>query len=608
MSRHECYLQTHASRSLATNGQPYIGFIFSQGVSGSANLLIYSPIMLLILLLQLINGFERLSGAEHETLCTSNACFTLHMERISFDQAQQGCEDNGGYLMTVRDTHEEDELRSLFSLIQRQHHDKVAKFWIGLKLHKKDCVLEEKTLRGFKWVSGEADSNYSNWKKEPTSTCTQERCVKVDYTFSEQDQLKWTAGACRSLASYACKFYINGMCKPLRLLGAGKITYTPPFAKEPQKITRGSLPVGTYANVLCSDQTSHYSVCMSLSSNYNWTNPGPFCEFAEQNCEINNGGCEHSCHQEASDVRCLCKEGYELEGDGLSCKMKDVCGPDTCEHQCTMGRTGFSCKCPDGFELDENQRNCSDTDECQSQPCEGHLCVNTHGSYVCLCKGGYEMVDGECIDVDECAQSRCEHGCLNTAGSFSCYCYEGFTLWRDGLSCEDVNECVHERCLAELVCINTSGSFMCTYEPENDGSTRAPYISITPTPPSDDPLDEKTQDYSAETLTRSTVELQHQSPHTDVLLPDLMNMTNINASSVTNMAHTVNSRVIICVLGSVIPLLLLIMVTLFIAIFRCSRSKKEVKKTTTADGYCWVSSGLDPRLEKLYESILTDDL
>lgn len=563
-------------------------------------------VMLLILLLHLVTSFEGLSRAENEMLCTSDACFTVHTERANFSQAQQGCGENGGYLMTVRDGHEEDVLRSLLSLIQRQRHDKVARIWIGLKLHKKDCVLKGKTLRGFKWVSGQADSHYSNWKKEPASTCIQERCVRVDYTFSDQDQLKWTAGTCRNLAFYACKFYIKGMCKPLSLLGPGKITYTPPFSKEPQNLKMESVPYLTYANILCSDQTLHYSVCKGFDNVYTWTKPGPFCQFAQQDCKINNGGCEHLCHEEAGEInRCFCKEGYDLEEDGLSCRMRDVCSPDTCEHRCVMGRTGFSCICPDGFKLSENQRNCSDIDECQSQACEGHLCTNTPGSYMCTCTDGYEMVDGECIDVDECTGSGCEQGCLNNVGSFSCYCIEGFTLSRDGHSCEDVDECVSEPCFGEHACINTAGGFVCT---NKYGSTTETHVSTTPTASSDTPIDEETQESSTESLTRSTVELQHQSPHTDVLLPDLENMTHINASSVTNTAHTVNSRVIICVLGSVIPLLVLIATTVFIAFFRCRRSKKEVKKHTTADGYCWVSSGLDPRLEKLYESILTDDL
>lgn len=147
---------------------------------------------------------------------------------------------------------------------------------------------------------------------------------------------------------------------------------------------------------------------------------------------------------------------------------------------------------------------------------------------------------------------------------------------------------------------------------ETDGATCAPDMTETSAASSDDLAEEETQENVTESLTRTTVELQHQSPHTDAPLPDLVNVTHNdqqrNVSLVTGFAKTVNSKVIICILGSVIPLLLLVALTLSIAIFRCSRSKKEAKKNTSTDGYCWVSSGLDPRLEKLYESILTDDL
>ncbi|XP_026212550.1 complement component C1q receptor [Anabas testudineus] len=569
-------------------------------------------IMFWLFLLQVINSFEGLSGAEHETLCTSNACFTLHTGRVKFREAHQKCVDNGGSLMTVRDRREEHVLSLLVSQFHRHHRGNGVKFWIGLKLPSANCVSADKPLRGFEWVSGEEDSQYSNWEKEPVVTCTEERCVRVNYTLSSQNQLTWIAGSCKTRIFYACKFYFRGMCQPLVLMGPGQITYILPFSEKPESRPLKSFPVGTYANTVCSDQQSHYSVCMRINDLYHWTDPGPFCKSGKQNCSIGNGGCEHECRQDADEVRCFCKEGYDLGEDALSCRTKDLCSADTCEHQCVMGESGYFCSCSHGYRLDENQRTCSDVDECQSQVCDGHPCENVQGSYVCACEDGYEMVDGKCSDVDECAQSRCEHSCLNSVGSFSCDCNEGFALAEDGHSCVDVNECVFNRC--QFTCFNSVGSFRCGcphgFHLEADGLNCALNVAQTLTASPKDPPDEEAN--STESSIRATVELQHQSPHTDAPPPDLVNVTHgnqqRNASLSTSSGFTVDPKVMICVLGSVIPLLVLIAVTLAIAIFRCSRSKKEAKKNMTADGYCWVSSGLDPRLEKLYESILTDDL
>lgn len=292
------------------------------------------------------------------------------------------------------------------------------------------------------------------------------------------------------------------------------------------------------------------------------------------------------CRQDAKEVRCFCREGYDLDEDGLACRVKAVCGVETCEHQCVITESGYSCRCPEGFELEVNQRNCSDIDECKSRACGDRLCLNTHGSYTCECRGGYRMVVGECVDIDECTHTGCEHSCSNSVGSFSCNCNEGFSLSADGHSCS----CPR-------------GSHV-----DADGSTCAPDVTETSTAPADGPPDE--EENFTESLTRTTVELQHQSPHTDATFLDLGNDTHgdpgSNTSSVAGFANSVNFRVIVCVLGSVIPLLLL--VTLTVVLFRCRRSKKEAKKSSTADGYCWVPSGLDQRLEKLYDSILTDDL
>ncbi|CAJ1073968.1 complement component C1q receptor-like [Xyrichtys novacula] len=568
-------------------------------------------VMLLVFVLQLMKSFEGLSGAEHKTLCSSNSCFTLHMEKVSFEEASERCYHNGGYLMSIREKREEDLLLELLSQMKNQRQNRSVQFWIGLKLHRGDCVLAHKTLKGFKWVSGEEDSHYSNWGRDPTSTCTTERCVSVRYTSLGQTQLKWADGSCTAHAFYVCRFYFRGMCKPLALLGPGQVTYTAPFSEEKQRNEMQLFPLGTYAETVCGDNKSHFSVCRETDNFFHWTDPGPFCKMEKRNCTINNGECEHLCFQDADEAQCICKEGYNLNEDGLTCRMNDMCGLDTCDHQCVIGESGYSCKCPDGFKLDENQHNCSDIDECQSQICGIHLCINTHGSYSCVCRDGYEMVEGKCNDIDECVQSRCEHLCSNTIGSFFCKCNEGFTLSEDGYSCVDINECISSLCHHQ--CVNTEGSFLCTckqgFKMETNGTTCVPDMTITAAASPDDQAKAETQENLTEFLTRHSNELQ--SPYTP--LSESVNVTysdqqNNNISSLTSLAKTVNSRVIICVLGSVIPLLILVTVAAAIAIFRCSQSQKKAKKKATTDGYCWVSSGLDPRLEKLYESILTDDL
>lgn len=115
-----------------------------------------------------------------------------------------------------------------------------------------------------------------------------------------------------------------------------------------------------------------------------------------------------------------------------------------------------------------------DLDECRLMPgaCQNGRCINTLGSYRCLCNPGYQVDSGresQCIDVDECqviTPSPCEFECRNTPGSFTCTCPSGFRLDGDGRTCLDVDECELNstktgRSICPHSCVNTRGSFEC---------------------------------------------------------------------------------------------------------------------------------------------------
>ncbi|PKU49116.1 latent-transforming growth factor beta-binding protein 1 isoform x2 [Limosa lapponica baueri] len=74
-------------------------------------------------------------------------------------------------------------------------------------------------------------------------------------------------------------------------------------------------------------------------------------------------------------------------------------------------------------------------------------------------------------DINECERSDlCSpHGeCLNTAGSYQCICERGFSVSTDGRTCEDVNECeMLSGVCGEALCENVDGSFLCLCSDEN---------------------------------------------------------------------------------------------------------------------------------------------
>jgi len=135
---------------------------------------------------------------------------------------------------------------------------------------------------------------------------------------------------------------------------------------------------------------------------------------------------------------CECDEGYS--GDGFSyCVIEDdeceiypgICGENA---ECIDRLIDYDCECHDGFAANADDVGCSDIDECaRDHPCaDGTVCVNTVGGFSCeiappceqTCEAGYKCSDGECVDINECAEGIDEcrdfETCRNVRGKHIC--------------------------------------------------------------------------------------------------------------------------------------------------------------------------------------------
>ncbi|XP_077419237.1 signal peptide, CUB and EGF-like domain-containing protein 2 isoform X7 [Vanacampus margaritifer] len=169
-----------------------------------------------------------------------------------------------------------------------------------------------------------------------------------------------------------------------------------------------------------------------------------------ETCAVNNGGCDCTCKDTSTGVRCSCPVGFTLQPDAKTCKDIDECELQNggCDHFCRNTIGSFECNCRKGFKLLTDERSCQDIDECFFERTCDHTCVNSPGSFQCLCNKGYTMYGlAHCGDINECSVNNggCEQGCENTQGGFECSCNPGYKLhWNK-------KDCIAEGC--DLNCV-----------------------------------------------------------------------------------------------------------------------------------------------------------
>uniref|UniRef100_A0A8D0MDG2 Fibulin-2 n=1 Tax=Sus scrofa TaxID=9823 RepID=A0A8D0MDG2_PIG len=179
--------------------------------------------------------------------------------------------------------------------------------------------------------------------------------------------------------------------------------------------------------------------------------------------------CQHLCINTVGSYRCACFPGFSLQDDRRTCRPDGGRPqPETTEESAL--RPESSQVAPNTIALPVPQPNtCKDNGPCKQ------VCTVIRDTVMCSCFPGYAiMADGvSCEDINECVTdmhtcSRSEH-CVNTVGSFRCYkaltCEPGYML-KDG-ECTDINECtsLSEPCQPGFSCVNTVGSYTCQRNP-----------------------------------------------------------------------------------------------------------------------------------------------
>uniref|UniRef100_A0A671QVS2 Low density lipoprotein receptor-related protein 1Ab n=1 Tax=Sinocyclocheilus anshuiensis TaxID=1608454 RepID=A0A671QVS2_9TELE len=136
----------------------------------------------------------------------------------------------------------------------------------------------------------------------------------------------------------------------------------------------------------------------------NWECDGEF-DCRDQSDEApKNPLCTDS-ERRCNDTAFLCTNG-KCMNETLLCDGQNDCGDGSDENNCFINeclnsklsgcsqlcedlKIGFKCRCRPGFRLKQDGKTCVDVDECTTTyPC-AQRCINTHGSFHCLCVDGF---------------------------------------------------------------------------------------------------------------------------------------------------------------------------------------------------------------------------
>nr|XP_020495199.1 fibulin-1 [Labrus bergylta] len=170
-----------------------------------------------------------------------------------------------------------------------------------------------------------------------------------------------------------------------------------------------------------------------------------------------------------------CVLGLMLAGRGSSCELQGLLLARQCAHS---AQTCCGKNTTEGLEPTVEVTEKPGTNVAAKPPTKVDACIDSSCSQLCVdnatcaCHDGYQLQKNgvNCEDVNECLTNshNCVYGqvCINTEGSFRCQretgCGTGYELTDDN-KCQDIDECSlgTHNCRPDFLCTNTAGSFRC---------------------------------------------------------------------------------------------------------------------------------------------------
>uniref|UniRef100_A0A6Q2XQU9 Thrombomodulin n=1 Tax=Esox lucius TaxID=8010 RepID=A0A6Q2XQU9_ESOLU len=269
--------------------------------------------------------------------CIQKKCYEVFKDHVDFGTAQKHCEDRKGRLMTVRSLISHSILLILLGI-------HTGDYWIGLQLPSGQCPDQELVLRGFRWITGNNETKFQNWRHYD-GNCSS-RCISVSkYDFT------WETQRCNSkIDGFICEIDLENPCQRL----------DPALGRFECRCQKGyDMENGTCVK---------WDACFMSP-------------------------CEHICTSTNGGYTCSCFDGHiPMSNNPNRCEI--ACLKAECNPKCD-NNLNQHCTCPNGFILDErnNSKMCVDIDECDSKSYCTHNCTNTYGGFICSCDEGFDLVD-----------------------------------------------------------------------------------------------------------------------------------------------------------------------------------------------------------------------